>query len=441
MPSIACSSNPAAPHGAARYRAVGKTNMSNEATGNHIESLRRAWKAAHLVPSRRAQLLTSRRRRRSQRTYGPGKRSGRLSGCHGVSQPCGRRAACAVTRRSGGGVSAEDESTVREKCRRRSNLAAWRISPATQAFDERPAVRPRRERCAHYLVDGKASDTSGADGAVVHDTIDPDDSEYVCKFDLDLEMPAGYFEGVIRRMEAEPRLGTTSGKPWFVHPRTGALVPEICGDEMSVGMAKFYRVPCFSEIGGFVSQVMWDGIDCHRTRMLGWIAESVDDPALRFLHLRPQGASHKGIWTGRVRAGFGQYFMGTRPSITGGRGISLTQHPLVVGSIAMLWGYTTSTLKGLPRYGDAEFRRFLRRYQHACLRLGKAKATAQRLNADRRRFGSDASTRTDDYIGGDLESRRFGLIFSDFRSRGDKSGDRCHMPGVVSRPARTTRTA
>jgi hypothetical protein len=24
--------------------------MSNEATGNHIESLRRAWKAAHLVP-------------------------------------------------------------------------------------------------------------------------------------------------------------------------------------------------------------------------------------------------------------------------------------------------------------------------------------------------------------------------------------------------------
>ena len=35
--------------------------------------------------------------------------------------------------------------------------------------------------------------------------------------------------------------------------------------------------------------------------------------ALRFIHLRPQGASQKGIWTGRVRAGFGQYFMGTAP--------------------------------------------------------------------------------------------------------------------------------
>ena len=114
-------------------------------------------------------------------------------------------------------------------------------------------------------------------------------------------------------MEAEPRLGTTSGKPYFVRARDGALVPEVCGDEMSVGMTKFYRTACFREIGGFVREVMWDGIDCHRCRMLGWIAESVDDEALRFLHLRPMGSSQKGIWTGRVRSGFGQYFMGTSP--------------------------------------------------------------------------------------------------------------------------------
>jgi len=36
---------------------------------------------------------------------------------------------------------------------------------------------------------------------------------------------------------------------------------EICGDEMVVGRTKFYRVACFREIGGFVRQVMWDGID------------------------------------------------------------------------------------------------------------------------------------------------------------------------------------
>jgi glycosyltransferase involved in cell wall biosynthesis len=208
-----------------------------------------------------------------------------------------------------------------------------------------------------------------------------DDFDYVCKFDLDLDLPPEYFERLIRRMEAEPRLGTTSGKPWFVHPGSGRLVPEICGDEMSVGMTKFYRTSCFREIGGFVQQVMWDGIDCHRARMLGWLAESVDAEPLRFVHLRPQGASQRGIWTGRTRAGFGQYYMGTAPLYYLASALfRLFQHPVLIGSVAMLWGYARSAMAGLPRYGDEEFRRFLRQYQHACLRHGKAAATAA-LNA------------------------------------------------------------
>jgi biofilm PGA synthesis N-glycosyltransferase PgaC len=147
---------------------------------------------------------------------------------------------------------------------------------------------------------------------------------------------------------------------------------------MSLGMTKFYRVACFEEIGGFVRQVMWDGIDCHRARMLGWIAESVDLEPLRFVHLRPQGASQKGIWTGRLRAGFGQYFMGTSPlyylAVILYR---LPTYPVLIGSVAMLWGYLRSWLKGLPRYDDPEFRRFLQSYQHACLLLGKRAATAR----------------------------------------------------------------
>src|SRR5262249_19222109 len=157
-----------------------------------------------------------------------------------------------------------------------------------------------------------------------------DDFDYLCKLDMDLDLPPRYFELLAERMEATPRLGTTSGKPYFVHPRTGALVPEVCGDEMSVGMTKFYRTSCFREIGGFVGQVMWDGIDCHRCRMLGWIAESVDAPALRFLHLRPMGSSDRGIITGRVRAGSGQYFMGTSPLyLTASAIFRLPEHPVV----------------------------------------------------------------------------------------------------------------
>jgi hypothetical protein len=122
---------------------------------------------------------------------------------------------------------------------------------------------------------------------------------------------------------------------------------------------------------------MWDGIDCHRCRMLGWIAVSWDDPAIRFTHLRPMGTSHKNWWTGRVRHGYGQYFMGTTPLyIIASCAFRVLHPPILLGSMAMLWGYLRSALTRATRYPDAAFRRFLRRYQWACMLKGKARATA-----------------------------------------------------------------
>jgi glycosyltransferase involved in cell wall biosynthesis len=213
------------------------------------------------------------------------------------------------------------------------------------------------------------------------ETVDLDGFDYLCKLDLDLDLPARYFEGLMARMEAEPRLGTVSGKPYFVRARDRALVPEVCGDEMSVGMTKFYRTACFREIGGFVREVMWDGIDCHRCRQRGWIAESVDADGLRFEHLRPMGSSQKGIWTGRVRSGYGQYFMGTAPLyLLASSTFRLFKHPMLYGSLAMLWGYFSSLARRRGRYDDPGFRGFLRRYQRECLRYGKRAAT-RRANA------------------------------------------------------------
>ena len=208
-----------------------------------------------------------------------------------------------------------------------------------------------------------------------YDTIDPADFDYVCKFDLDLDLPLGYFERLMDRMEADPRVGTASGKPYFV--AEGKQVWETCGDENSVGMIKFYRTACFGQIGGFVRELMWDGIDCHRCRMLGWMAVSWDDPQLAFEHLRPMGTSHKNWWTGRVRHGVGQWFMGTGPAYMLASALfRMTKPPVLLGGTANLWGYIRSALQGKPRYGDAAFRRFLRRYQWDCLLRGKGKATA-----------------------------------------------------------------
>jgi glycosyltransferase involved in cell wall biosynthesis len=206
--------------------------------------------------------------------------------------------------------------------------------------------------------------------------------DYICKLDLDLDLPHGYFEALIERMERDPRIGTCSGKAYFpasdnrLGTFDGMLITEGIGDEQSVGASKLYRVSCFEQIGGFVPNVMWDGIDCHTARMKGWIARSWDEPALRFIHLRPMGSSENGIIAGRVRHGRGQYFMGTNPVYMLASATFRTLFkPYVVGGAAMMWGYVRSALRGEKRYENPEFRRYLRRYHWTSLVLGKRRAT------------------------------------------------------------------
>lgn len=206
--------------------------------------------------------------------------------------------------------------------------------------------------------------------------IDAEDFDFVCKFDLDLELPPTYFADVMDVMQADERLGTFSGKPYFRHGNS--RISEMCGDENAVGMIKFYRVAAFEQIGGFVRELMWDGIDGHRCRMHGWRAQSRDDANLQFIHLRPMGTSHKGWWTGRQRHGRGQYFMGTGPAYMLASGVyRMSRPPRIIGGLAMLVGYTKAALGGMPRYEDPHFRRFLRRYQRLCLLMGKRRATAK----------------------------------------------------------------
>ncbi len=208
------------------------------------------------------------------------------------------------------------------------------------------------------------------------DTVALENFDFVCKLDLDLIMPPRYFETLISRMNNNPRLGNCSGKPYYIDKVTGDFISEDCGDENAIGASKFYRRECFEEIGGFVRQVMWDGIDGHRCRQLGWVAMSWDEPDIQFTHLRPMGSSQKNIITGRMRHGFGQYYMGTGFIYMLASGIyRMTRSPLIMGGLAMMWGYLTSWFKRVPRFEDEALSVFIRKYQWACLLKGKRKAT------------------------------------------------------------------
>jgi glycosyltransferase involved in cell wall biosynthesis len=203
--------------------------------------------------------------------------------------------------------------------------------------------------------------------------IQPDHYEYLCKLDLDLRLPPRYFEILADRMAKNQHIATCSGKAYI--EGDGKTRNENHGDETSLGMTKFYRVKAFKEIGGFVREVMWDGIDCHRCRMMGWIACSWDEPELRFIHLRPMGSSQQNIYVGRMRHGFGQYFMGTGFLFMAASAVNrIRDKPLFLGSLAMIWGWLKSALSGMRRYDDPQFRKFLHTYQMRALLVGKKKA-------------------------------------------------------------------
>lgn len=212
-------------------------------------------------------------------------------------------------------------------------------------------------------------------------TIDLDDYEYVCKLDADLGLPPLYFQRLIERMESDPLLGNFSGKTYI---RTGGdrWVSERMGDENAIGPTKFYRVSCFKQIGGFVKQVCWDGIDGHMCRMKGWKALSLDEDDIRVKHYRPHGSSQQSIWVGRKRWGRGKYFMGSSPLYMLGVAVyRAIERPFFVGSLGLLVGYVNAWRSGHERFDEPSYLRHLRRYEFQALFFGKRR-TMRRYHQD-----------------------------------------------------------
>ncbi|MEZ5756631.1 MAG: glycosyltransferase family A protein [Emcibacteraceae bacterium] len=206
-----------------------------------------------------------------------------------------------------------------------------------------------------------------------YDSINPAEFDYICKLDMDLILPSDYFKILMEKMAENPRLGCFSGKPYYMDG--DRQVSEKCGDEMCVGASKFYRRQCFEEIGGFVREVMWDAIDCHRCRFLGWIACSSDDPKIRFIHLRPMGSSQNGILTGRMRHGYGQYYMGSSILyFMATAAYRMVRPPYIIGGLAMAWGFIKSMICRKPQQSDRKLISFIRKYQRRALVVGKKRA-------------------------------------------------------------------
>jgi biofilm PGA synthesis N-glycosyltransferase PgaC len=195
--------------------------------------------------------------------------------------------------------------------------------------------------------------------------------DYVVKMDGDLTVGPHYFESLLHKFQEDPYLGAASGK-LYLDLGEGELVEERITDESVLGGMLCLRRACFDDIGGFVKQVMWDGITFHRARMAGWRTQSFRDPVLMIYDHRLMGSSHKSIYHGRMRWGWGQYFMGTHPLYIMAVGLyRMRERPFIIGGMLIVLGYLKGWAARTPQYAFPGFRQSLHAWQLERLKLGR----------------------------------------------------------------------
>ncbi len=207
-----------------------------------------------------------------------------------------------------------------------------------------------------------------------YESLHSTDYDFIGKMDGDIQFGPRYFQRLMELFQADHYLGAASGKPFL--EEDGKLIQERTADEMVAGQINFYRRQCFEDIGGFVREVHWDGIAFHKARMKGWRTRSFNDTDLIFIHQRLMGSSHQNIFTGRLRWGRGQYFMGTHPlyilAIGAYRSV---EKPFLLGGLFIIIGYFQAMIEGMQRYESPGFRESLHAWQMARLKLGKTLET------------------------------------------------------------------
>jgi glycosyltransferase involved in cell wall biosynthesis len=197
-----------------------------------------------------------------------------------------------------------------------------------------------------------------------------DQFDFVVKLDCDLEIPESYFETLIGRFQADPKLGIASGI--YLEESGTAWKPVKMPKYHAAGCSKMVRAECFREIGGFIPRRGWDTVDEIRAQVAGWKTCHFEDNALH--HLKSEGT---GIGSRRTNLMLGEIYY-----LTGGGTLFFLLKclhrlffgkPIVLGGIMMFAGFLQAYLKGEPKLvSDREAVRYRRLLNQRILAAGPA---------------------------------------------------------------------
>jgi len=186
--------------------------------------------------------------------------------------------------------------------------------------------------------------------------------EVIGNLDADVSFEPEYMAFVIEKFAADPKLGV-AGTP-FTEEGYDSTKDSFEGENYVAGPCQLFRYRCFQEIGGYVPNRAGgvDWIAVMTARMRGWKVQSFSEK--RFHHHRTMGTAERGILSALFSYGEKDYYLGGSPTWQLFRvAYRMTKKPVIMGGLALLFGYCWAALRRVERPITPELMRFHRREQ------------------------------------------------------------------------------
>lgn len=185
--------------------------------------------------------------------------------------------------------------------------------------------------------------------------------QFLVKLDGDLSFDSTYFEKCLKKFQLDPKLGMGGGTV-LVYRDGQKIVDSPSDPPFHVrGATKIYRRECWEQIAPLVKLPGWDTIDEVKANMYDWSTRTFQD--IYVIQLKATGEADGG-WRNWFKNGLANYVTGYHPVFMVAKCIKrLYQKPFLLAAIALLAGFCSGYVKGVPRVKDKKVIRYLRNQQ------------------------------------------------------------------------------
>ncbi len=184
--------------------------------------------------------------------------------------------------------------------------------------------------------------------------------DYIGILDADVSFMNNYFEEILKRFVANPRLGIAGGN--IIEYLNGQYLKRIKSLNSVAGAVQLYRKSCFVETGPFLP-LEYGGEDAVKeiiARMKGWEVRTIPD--IEVIHHGFVGG--KNSYRNRYRTGIQHNLIGYHPVFYFFRCLlRLKERPVVIGSIVELFGFLNASIKYKEKKLPGDVVAFLRAEQ------------------------------------------------------------------------------